>query len=101
LDVIFGDPNIKANYLSKWADKAIANRKQVNLDDIASRGQNIKTHFDALGWTHFLSLKELQYARLTRAFYAVAKFKTNCHVSVTLKGVPFKLTPEIICKFFT
>jgi len=86
--------------MSKWADKAITNGRQVNLDDIASRGQNIKPHFDALGWTHFLSLKELQYACLTRAFYAAAKFKTNCHVSVTLKGVSFKLTLEIICKLF-
>ena len=68
--------------------------------DIASRGQNLKPHFDALGWTPILSVKELQYARLTRAFYVVAKFKTNCHVSVTLKGVSFKLTQEFICKLF-
>jgi len=97
LDIVFGDPDIKVNYLSKWANKAIANGRQVNLDDMAARGQNLKPHFDAFGWTNFLSLKELQYARLTRAFYAATKFKSNCHVLVTLKGVSFKLTPEIIC----
>lgn len=100
LDVVFGDPGIKDAYLRKWADKAIANGRIVNLDDMATRGQDIKSHFDALGWTNILSVKELQYARLTRSFYAAAKFKTNYHVSVTLKGVSFKLTPEVICKIF-
>jgi len=100
LDDVFGDPAIKAAYLSKWADKAIANGRQVNLVDMATRGQDIKSHFDALGWTPILSVKELQYTRLTRAFYAVAKFRTNCEVSVTLKGVSFKLTPEVICNLF-
>jgi len=100
LDVVFGDPDIKATYLSKWADKAIANGRQVNLDDMAARGQNIKPHFDVLGWTPIISVKELQYACLARAFYAAVMFKTNCYVSVTLKGVSFKLTLEFICKLF-
>jgi len=100
LDDMFEDPAIKAAYLSKWADKAIANGRQVNLVDMAARGQDIKSHFDALGWTPILSVKELQYARLTRAFYAAAKFRTNCDVSVTLKGVSFKLTLEVICNLF-
>jgi len=72
LDDVFGDPAIKDAYLSKWADKEIANGRQVELVDIASRGPNLKPHFDALGWTPILSVKELQYARLTRAFYATA-----------------------------
>ncbi|KEH29519.1 hypothetical protein MTR_4g040530 [Medicago truncatula] len=67
---------------------------------MASRGQNIKPYFDVLGWSPILSVKELQYAHLTRAIYVAAKFKANCSVSVTLKGVTFKLTPEIICKLF-
>jgi len=100
LNNVFEDPPIKDAYLSKWADKAITNGRQVDLVDIASRGQNLKPHFDALGWTPILSVKELQYACLTRAFYADAKFKTNCHVFVTLKGVSFKLTLEFICKLF-
>jgi len=100
LDDVFGDPAIKAAYLSKWANKAIANGRQVNLVDMAARGQDIKSHFDALGWTPILSVKELLYARLTRAFYAAAKFRTNCDVSVTLKGVSFKITLEVICILF-
>jgi len=72
LDDVFGVPAIKVAYLSKWADKAIANGRQVNLVDMAARGQNIKPHFDALGWTSILSVKELQYARLTHAFYVAA-----------------------------
>jgi len=97
---VFGDPAIKDAYLSKWADKAIANGRQVNLVDLATSGHDIKSYFDALGWTPFLFVKELQYARLFRAFYAVAKFRANCEVSVTLKGVSFKLTPEVICNLF-
>ena len=100
LDDVFGDPAIKAAYLSKWADKAIANGRQVDLVDMDARGQNIKPHLDALGWTPILSVKELQYARLVRAFYAAAKFKTNCNVSVTLKGISIKLTLEFICNLF-
>ena len=100
LDDVFGDPAIKAAYLSKWADKAIANGRQVDLVDMDARGQNIKPHFDALGWTPILSVKELQYARLVRAFYAAAKFKTNCNVFVTLKGISIKLTLEFICNLF-